>query len=102
MFLTNLSLGGDEARPSFFELIAQNKLYDGLKPALKALLNVFTFNFIFSFLKKLQFLAERNENLAPLLERADELFYGLMLYLETHYIHEYSKHDFKYIDSNMI
>jgi hypothetical protein len=40
MFLTNLSLGGDEARPSFFELIAQNKLYDGLKPALKAVLSV--------------------------------------------------------------
>jgi hypothetical protein len=90
MFLTNLNLGGDESRPSFFEVIAQSRLYDGLKPALKALILV---NFvIFSSVElttSAQFGAQRYPSLFTAVNYSEEIFYSLMLLLETHYLQEY-------------
>ncbi len=39
--------------------------------------------------KWVKFIAERHERFLPLLNRSDEVFYGLMLYLETNYMFEY-------------
>lgn len=70
-FLTNLSLSGDSTRPSFFEVVAHQRLMEGLKPALKAVL---------------QFISERYPSALPLLQYGDEVYYSLLYLLESQYL----------------
>ncbi|KAI0285103.1 hypothetical protein BGY98DRAFT_930604 [Russula aff. rugulosa BPL654] len=65
--------GGDPLKPSLFELIAQEQLRDLLQPALKYVLSVF---------------AQRYPRYLLRIVNRHEEFYGLiMLYVERHYLH---------------
>lgn len=74
MFLTNLVLGSDDARPSFFEMMAQSHLIGGLRPAFKSLL---------------QAMVLRNHRLSTLGRFDDEAFTALHFFLENHYLSEH-------------
>lgn len=67
--------GPDPFRPSFFELVAQERLTMGIKPALAHVLNV---------------MAERMPRFRTLASYSDELFFTLRYLLERHYLREYS------------
>lgn len=77
-FLSNIGPSGDVYRPSVFELIAQDKMRDLLKPALRYVLTVY---------------AQRYpRHLLRIVNKHDELFALLMLLIEQHYLREWSRY----------
>jgi peroxin-12 len=64
----------DVYRPSFFELVASDRLMSGLKPAIKHLFHTFV---------------RRHPSALWLVNWSDEIFYSLISLLETHYLQEY-------------
>lgn len=66
--------GEDAFRPSFFEMVAAERLVSGLKPALKHLCTI---------------LATRHPRLDGLRRYSDEIFYSLLFALERHYLSEH-------------
>ncbi|RKO91523.1 Pex12 amino terminal region-domain-containing protein [Blyttiomyces helicus] len=74
-FLSNLGTAGDIHRPSVFELVAQEKMRDLLRPALRYLLSVY---------------AQRYPRyLLRLVNNHDELYAILTLAVERHYLGEW-------------
>jgi len=61
-------------RPSFFEMFLEQSMVSSLKPAFEYLMAI---------------LAERNARYLPLVEYADEVFYGSVAILERHYLKHY-------------
>ncbi|KND03227.1 ubiquitin-protein ligase peroxin 12 [Spizellomyces punctatus DAOM BR117] len=75
-YLSNIGAAADVYRPSVFELIAQDKMRDLLKPALRYVLAVY---------------AQRYpRHLLRLVNRHDEVFAILMLLIEQHYLREWN------------
>ncbi|KAJ3021290.1 ubiquitin-protein ligase peroxin 12 [Thoreauomyces humboldtii] len=76
-FVSNLGAAGDPYRPSVFELVAQDRMRDLLKPAVRYILSVY---------------AQRYpRHLLRLVSRHDELFSIIMLLVEQHYLREWGK-----------
>ncbi|KAI9100513.1 Pex12 amino terminal region-domain-containing protein [Phlyctochytrium arcticum] len=74
-FLSNVGSAADQYRPSVFELVAQDKMRDLLKPALRYVLAVY---------------AQRHPRyLLRLANKSDELFASLMGLVEWHYLREW-------------
>ncbi|KAI8921824.1 Pex12 amino terminal region-domain-containing protein [Powellomyces hirtus] len=74
-YLSNLGAAGDAYRPSLFELVAQDKMRDLLKPAVRYVMSVY---------------AQRYpRHLLRLVNRHDEIFSVLMLLIEQHYLREW-------------
>jgi len=68
--------GGDPLKPSLFELVAQEQLRDLLQPALKYVLSVF---------------AQRHPRyLLRIVNRHEEFYALIMLYVERHYLRKYN------------
>ncbi|EKM59344.1 uncharacterized protein PHACADRAFT_86095 [Phanerochaete carnosa HHB-10118-sp] len=68
-------VGGDQLKPSLFELVAQEQLRDLLQPALKYILSVF---------------AQRYPRyLLRLVNRHEEFYATLMLFVERHYLRKH-------------
>ncbi|CAG8461434.1 4298_t:CDS:2 [Diversispora eburnea] len=75
-FMSNISSGADIYRPSLFELIAQEKLREMIRPALRYILSVY---------------AQRYPRyLLRIVNRYDELYTIMMLFIEKHYLKEWS------------
>lgn len=71
-FLSDISGGSDQLRPSFFELAAQEQLRDLLPPVFKYILSVF---------------AQRNPRyLLRIFNKSDELFAIAIWFIERHYL----------------
>ncbi|KAJ3188870.1 ubiquitin-protein ligase peroxin 12 [Gaertneriomyces sp. JEL0708] len=74
-FLSNLGEAADVYRPSVFELIAQDKMRDMLKPALRYVLAIY---------------AQRHPRyLLRLANWSDEVYAMLMILIEQHYLREW-------------
>ncbi|RHZ59980.1 hypothetical protein Glove_360g37 [Diversispora epigaea] len=75
-FMSNIGSGADIYRPSLFELIAQEKLREMIRPALRYILSVY---------------AQRYPRyLLRIVNRYDELYTIMMLFIEKHYLKEWS------------
>lgn len=87
MFLSYVGVGS-ECRPSFFELIAQEKLSKSLLPALSALLSVSLLRICVKFGLKvfLQHFSERLPSLRNVAKRDIEIFYFLSFLLQKRYL----------------
>jgi peroxin-12 len=86
--------GGDPLKPSLFELVAQEQLRDLLQPALKYVLSVrlVTIQSIERWVDPiLQVFAQRYPRyLLRIVNRHEEFYALIMLYVERHYLHKYS------------
>ena len=93
--------GGDPLKPSLFELVAQEQLRDLLQPALKYVLSVSptvttTQSTGASIEYSPQVFAQRHPRyLLRIVNRHEEFYAVIMLYVERHYLRKYSKYSSK-------
>ena len=73
-FIMSMYSVDDVYRPSFFELVAAERLIIGLKPALKHILTV---------------LSRRSDLFLTLVRYNEEVFHLLLYFLEKHYLEQY-------------
>lgn len=80
--MSSVYTGDDVYRPSYFELIAQDRLLPGLKPALKHLFTVLS--------TRRATYTNTSVTQYWLTKYYDEIFYSLLFILENYYLNEYN------------
>lgn len=77
----------DEASPSFFEMFLESQMISSLKPAYDYVAQVCSNHPFLWWQRKV--LAQGNPRYLPLVEYADEIFFGTVAILERHYLKHY-------------
>jgi len=91
--------GGDPLKPSLFELVSQEQLRDLLQPALKYVLSVRTddYHSPAKYVHLFQVFAQRYPRyLLRIVNRHEEFYALVMLYVERHYLRKHSEYHFKH------